>query len=236
MGRPRGRWPVRFLVALTVLVTAGIMISVAVNQSGHETDRGFSPRLQPRPSVPAAVPGWVAVVDSDRKLAYDVPADWHVSYLGDGQLLSTSDWSMSLGMTASYLDGYCESARSSFRAQSGMTMVESADTTAAATDTAKEVADAAYGPVDSHAGAAPTVTLSSPRSMPGGTLVTAQVKVNKPGTCEPQTALVDVFALPTADKHRSVVVVAFADEQFTGAISQHDLDTIVISFRGLSAH
>lgn len=241
--RVRGRWLGRFLVLLIVLVCVGVGVAVVLNQSSPR-DTGAPPSalptLEPRPSAPAEIPGWVAVTDSGRTIAYDVPADWTVSYVGDGQTVDLPNWSLALTMTATYLSGYCESAPSSFRAQSGAATVEDPNATTAATDTARNLATALYGPADSGAGAPPTVTLSTPRQLTAhgrtGTLVTAQITVHRPDRCEPPTAIADVYAIPNPGKHESLVVVAYADQRFTGAVGQHDLDTIVTSIRQLSAH
>lgn len=235
IGRPRRRrlpWLIVGLVVCAVVITT---VVVTNRSSGNAS--GDIPLPTPRPSAPAVVPGWVAVTDRGSSIAYDVPADWEVSYVGDGQTLNNGRWSLVMTMMSSYLDGYCESNLTSFRAQAGAATVPDADGTAAATDTARQVATTVYGPADSGAGAAPTVTLSRPMAVSDhgltGTLVTAKVTVNEPDRCEPATALVDVFALPNPARHESLVVVAYADQQFTGAISQHDLDTVVTSFRRL---
>jgi len=235
--RPRTRWVGRLLALLIVLAGLGVGIAVILNQSSGQGGgpNPAAPSLQPRPSAPAAVPGWVAVTDGKATIAYDVPADWHVSYAGDGGTLSTGDWRLPVTMLASYLDGYCEPAPNSFRAESGAATVPDADATAAATDTARHVADAIFG-----TNAAPTVTLNQPTTITAhgrtGTLVTARVTVHQPDRCAPPSGLVDVYAVPNPARHESLVVIAYADQQFTGAISQHDLDTIVTSIRPLPAH
>jgi hypothetical protein len=238
IGRPRRRWLTRLVVGIVVCAVAVLGIVVATHRSSGDAAADVPlPTPQPRPSAPAVVPGWVAVTDSGASIAYDVPADWKVSYVGDGQTLSNGRWSLVMTMMSSYLDGYCESNLTSFRAQAGAATVPDANGTTAATDTARQVATALYGPVDSGAGAPPTVTIGRPTAASDhgltGTLVTARVTVNKPDRCEPPTALVDVFALPNPAKHESLVVVAYADQQFTGAVKPQDLDTIVTSFRRL---
>ena len=237
--RARVHWIGRFLVVLIVLTAMGVGIAVIVNQSPANTSAGpptSVPPPQPRPSAPSSIPGWVAVADTSASIAYDVPADWRVTYLGDGETLRAANWSLPVSMMASYLDGYGEaSAGGSFRARSGTATVGNADATAAATDTARHVADAVYGQ-----GTTPGVTLDQPRTITAhghtGTLVTAHVTIHSTDRCEPPTALVDVYALAVPAKHDSIVAIAYADQQFTGAISQHDLDTVVTSFRQLSAH
>jgi len=237
--RPRTRWIGRFLMVLIVFVAMGVGIAVIVNQSPDNASAGppaSVPPPQPRPSAPAAIAGWVAVTDANASIAYDVPADWRVTYIGDGETLRAPNWSLPVTMMASYLDGYCEAAaRSSFRAQSGTATVNDADATTAATDTARHVADAVYGQ-----GTTPGVTLDAPRTITAhghtGALVTAHVTVHSTDRCEPATGLVDVYALAVPAQHDSVVTIAYADQQFTGAISQQNLDTIVTSFRHLAAH
>jgi hypothetical protein len=236
--RPRTRWVGRFLVVLIVLAAMGVGIAVIVNSSTDYATSGPPapvPPPQPRPFAPAVIPGWVAVTDAKATIAYDVPADWHVSYLGDGITLSTKDGRLPVTMMASYLDGYCESATSSFRAESGAATVPDADATSAATTTARDVADAVYG-----VGTAPTVTLGPPTTFTlhgrTGTLVTANVTVHSTDRCEPPSALVDVYALPDPAHNESLVVIAYADQRFTGAVSQPNLDRIVTSIRPLAAH
>lgn len=225
-------------MVLIVLTAMGVGIAVIVDQSPDNASTlpppTSVPPPQPRPSAPASVPGWVAVTDDSATIAYDVPADWRVTYIGDGETLRAANWSLPVSMMASYLDGYCEAtAGGSFRARSGTATIGDADATAAATDTARHVAESVYGQGTG-------VTLEGPRTITAhghtGTLVTAHVTVHSTDRCEPATGLVDVYALAVPAKHDSIVAIAYADQQFTGAISQQDLDTIVTSFRHLPAH
>lgn len=243
--RPR-RWGAITVIIWVVVIAAILVAQYAVSSRGVATSRqptaGPTPTTPPstRQSAPAVVPGWQAVVDAGGAIAYDVPADWHVSYLGDGIQLHDGGWRFTMTMVASYLDGYCEQVTGSNRAMAGAGTVPQANGSTAAEDTARHVANFAYGPAGSGEGAPPTVTVGTPRQVKAdgatGDLVTARVTVNHPGSCGPASALVDVFALPNPAKHESLVVVGFADQQFVGAVSQHDLDTIVTSIRQLSAH
>jgi hypothetical protein len=246
VGRPqRGRKTVAVLVAWVVMIGAILVAQHFWANLSHSTlakSVAPSPTAAPstRQSAPAVVPGWQAVVGDGGGVAYDVPADWHVSDLGDGLTLHDNGWQLAMTMPASYLDGYCKTAAGSSRAMAGTGTVPQPNAVLAAEQTAKHVADFAYGPAGSGEGAPPTETVSGANQVEAdgitGELVTARVVVNQPDSCGPAGALVDVFALPNPTKHESVVVIAFADQQFTGAVSQHDLDRIVTSIRPLPAH
>ena len=232
IGKPRGRWLGRLLVLAIVLVIVGVVIALISNSSSKDTGHGTDP-FPPEPtraSAPARIPGWVAVTDSADTIAYDVPADWQISAVGDGINLSTSDWTMPLTMLARRPNGTCE-----VTARSGAATVQIADASTAATTTARGIAQSVYGP-----GGAPTITLSTPTPTAitngVGMLVTAHVTLPAPTHCQSPTALVDVLALASPSHHDSVVVVAYSYQQTPTAIGQSDLDRIVTSIRKLPAH
>jgi hypothetical protein len=175
------------------------------------------------------VSGYQTVVDATGAIVYDVPSDWQVSHIGDGTQAQDGDWRLTLTMLAAYRNGFCTAQPARARALSGtgaLTGVGPANSVAA--EVARHVADWAYG----SAGLQPTVVVSTHDALYRGQvyhLATAAVTVHEPGSCLPASALVDVSVRGLPGNW--VVAVALADQRFTGAVGQDDLNNVVTSLR-----
>jgi hypothetical protein len=224
-----------------------------------------------RQSAPAVVPGWHTVVDDSHdlhytgvELAYDVPADWRVSTIGESLSVAgapiVSDsfayngaWRLDMSMLADNLAGFCPAPLTlavpvptavTAPEMAGVGLVTRAngptDDRAAAEEIAQHVAMFAYGPAGRGAGGPPSITIGSSGQITvhgvTGYQVTARVTTDQPGRCGPAGGLLDVLALPGPGYGDSTMVVAFSDQQFSGAVSGSVLDRIVTSFRQLPPH
>ncbi len=233
--RPPGRAPrIIAIAAFYVIVIVGSVIAQIKVDAAYGKTPAAPTTVTPSPaatrsSAPAAVPGWQAVVADTGGLAYDVPPHWDVSPPGAGVTVRDGTAQLAVTMLAGYLDGYCQASTGSSRALAGVATAPQADASTAATDTARHVADWAYR------SGGQTVSVGTPTTATAGgltgELVTARVTVAKPDPCDPPSALVTVFALADKAHHDSLVALAYADQQFAGAVSQADLDKIVTSLR-----
>jgi hypothetical protein len=233
---PNRRSRIIVVSIIWVLVIAGVLVA-QISVTSHRNHQPVSaPAVTTttappttRESVPSVVPGYQAVVDATGAIVYDVPADWQVSHIGDGTQAQDGDWRLTLTMLAAYRNGFCTAQPARARALSGTGALNDkrpADTVTA--DTARHVADWAYG----SPGGQPAVAVSTHRAIYRGQLyhlATAMVTVHEPGSCLPASALVDVSV--KGGPGNWVVTVALADQRFTGAVGQSDLNNEVTSLR-----
>jgi hypothetical protein len=229
---PDRRRRIAVVSIIWVVVIAGVLVAQLIVTNNRKSQPVSAPPVPTttappttRESVPPLVSGYQAVVDTTGTIAYDVPANWQVSHLGDGTQAQDGDWRLTLTMLAGYRNGFCTAKPTSARALSGSGVLPGiGPAKLVAADVAKHMADWAYG--DSTVVVSPRAVRYRGRLYH---LATATVTVRKPGACDPASALVDVFV--TGQPGNWVVLVALADQHFSGAVSQGDLDKIVTSLR-----
>jgi hypothetical protein len=249
--RPRFGLVLALLAVGAMVLTAGITHTPPPAPWARDITAGG-----PRASVPAAVPGWRAVVSADGSTAYDVPAGWEVSHRDADVPIGDGTWHLDLTMPARFRPGACAAG---VRAESGVGDAEGRDAARIATDLARRVAGAVYG--------GSVVALSRPTAVPvgsvTGTLVEAQATGQhgggqggggqggggqggggqggggqggggQGGGCRATGGMVDVVAVADSDHDASVVIVAYADQGFPGATTPSELDRLVTSLRSVS--
>jgi hypothetical protein len=194
--------------------------------------------LQPKATGAPQVAGWKVIpINDGRQLkttkAYDVPPNWDA--LAGSVAFGPENARLSLFTPAIYLKGYCTGSPNSFRAMAGVTTVtNSGDNAAQAVAAATNISNAVFA---TKAGALPTITMGTPTAVSidrdkRGYTVTAKSDI-APGPddkCTPTKSTVSVVVLESKPEEKtSVVITAFADQDFAEAVAETDLQKIVTS-------
>jgi hypothetical protein len=194
--------------------------------------------LQPKATGAPQVAGWKVIPINDGKnlqtsKAYDVPPDWDP--LTISAAFGPDDARISLYTPAIYLKGYCTGSPTSFRAMAGVTTVtNSGDNATQAIAAAQKVTDAVYHTKNN---TKPKITMGQPTPVSidrdkRGYTVTAKsdITLGPDDKCTPTKATVSVVVLESKPEDKtSVVITAFADQDFTEAVAEQDLQKIVTS-------
>jgi hypothetical protein len=238
------------LVATLMLVgpsrtTAGVPLAApgaepaVPSQPGRSTGPSTNGNpLQPKATGAPQVAGWkvIAINDGNQlqtSKAYDVPPSWEP--LSSAAAFGVDQTRFSLFTPAVYLKGYCTGSPSSFRAMAGVTTVTNAgDNAAQAVTAATNITNAVYTPKNA---TKPKITMGTPTPVSidrdkRGYTVTAKSEIT-PGPddkCTPTKGAVSVVVLETKPEEKtSVVITAFADQDFAEAVPETDMQKIVTS-------
>jgi hypothetical protein len=205
---------------------------------GTSSSSGSGDPLQPKATGAPQVAGWKVIPINDGKnlqtsKAYDVPPNWDP--LTISAAFGPDDAKFSLYTPSIYLKGYCTGSPTSFRAMAGVTTVaNSGDNAAQAIAAAQKITDAVYHTKNN---TKPKITMGQPTPVSidrdkRGYTVTAKsdITLGPDDKCTPTKATVSVVVLESkpADK-TSVVITAFADQDFAEAVPETDLQKIVTS-------
>lgn len=194
--------------------------------------------LQPKATGAPQVAGWKVIPINDGKnlqtsKAYDVPPNWDP--LTISAAFGPDDGRISLYTPATYLKGYCPGSPTSFRAMAGVTTVtNSGDNAAQAIAAAQKITDAVYHTKNN---TKPKITMGQPTPVSidrdkRGYTVTAKsdITLGPDDKCTPTKATVSVVVLESKPEDKtSVVITAFADQDFAEAVTDPDLQKIVTS-------
>lgn len=220
------------LAGCTATVAGSPEAAAAGPSSSHST--GAPTTGQSTPSVPAKVPGWQVVVATKAGIAYDAPPDWKVQT--PDTIVGFEDPHgnpvVTMNYAAVYKAGYCTGHSGSFRAESGINSVPTADPGQAATDLAQKVATAAY----TNGSVTPTVTAGTPQPITvagdNGMIVRDTLTVTPQSSCDPPGAEVYVVALPLAQPNTGCgVMVIVADQGAADAAPDQELQQMIGSLR-----
>jgi hypothetical protein len=228
--------PSRSTGGVPLAVQSPLLSSNTPSRSG--TAPGAGDPLQPKATGAPQVAGWKVIPINDGKTlqtskAYDVPPNW------DPLTLSASfgpdTGKISLYTPAIYLKGYCPGSTTSFRAMAGVTTVtNSGDNAAQAIAAAQKVTDSVYHTKNN---TKPKITMGQPTPVSvdrdkRGYTVTAksEITLGPDDKCTPTRASVSVVVLESKPEDKtSVVITAFADQDFAEAVPETDLQKIVTS-------
>jgi len=191
------------------------------------------PVTSTRANAPApVVPGWQVAVSSKRNLAYDVPPGWEI--VGEERIIGFEDGNgqPAVGMSgaATYKDGYCPEADSSWRGGTGFSGYRDTDLALVATDAAGKWGRFGYiGPN----GEEPTVEVGTASELTvngiTGAYARSAVRVTGPSECSPPSAVVHAFALP-ADEG-SYVFIVVSDQEVPDALAEDQIRQIIGTVR-----
>lgn len=242
---PRNRRTLTIVLALVgVLVLAGIATTVVLltrngqPQAGDRTQQATAPTTTSalKPQDPR-VPGWQVAVSNRRNVAYDIPkTQWTRKSPDEIVSLGPSDGDFVTGTgAASYLPGFCAGKSGSVRAGTAVTASDTEGPDKSAPDTAQHWATVAYKSSD--ASQATDVKLEPSQQIKiadgkvNATLSIADVTVPaSTDPCVPRSAKVYAAAVSTSDTG-SVILVLFADQDVSNALSADDAKKIMTSMR-----
>jgi hypothetical protein len=207
-------------------------------QAGERTQQAAAPTTTSalKPQDPR-VPGWQVAVSNRRNVAYDIPkTQWTRKDADDIVSLGPSDGDFVTGTgAASYLPGFCEGKAGSVRGGTAVTASDTQGPDKSAPDIAQHWASVAYKSSD--AGQTTDVKLEPARQIKiadgkvAATLSVADVTIPaSTNPCVPKTAKVYAAAVSTSDTG-SVILVLFADQGVSNALSDADAQKIMTSMR-----
>ncbi|MBP2323882.1 hypothetical protein JOF56_004267 [Kibdelosporangium banguiense] len=213
-------------------------VPLAAQGSVSSSARPGGNPLQPKATGAPKVAGWKVIPINDGKnlqtsKAYDVPSNWEP--LTTSAAFGPDGNRFTLFTPAIFQKGYCPGAPTSFRAMAGVTTVtNSGDNAAQSIAGAQKILDAVFHTKNN---TKPQVTMGQPTPVSidrdkRGYTVTAKADIT-PGPedkCTPAKATVSVVVLETKPEEKtSVVIAAFADQDFAQAVPETDLQKIVTS-------
>ncbi|APU13903.1 MULTISPECIES: hypothetical protein [Actinoalloteichus] len=242
-GRGRGLLIGGLSVLLVAVVTTTIVLLVngggrgstpAADQTATQdtptpiSETAASQETADSPAEPPHVLGW-QVIHTERGALYDVPRDWELSE----QNISYGDVAqdgISLESATTLERNTC--APGFLRASAGVTVLAEPDLAAAATDTARRLAESAYSsqetPAEVEVGDPESITLAADTA---AQYVQATATVSDPAECGSPAGSIHVVTIPTTDGNGALALAAVGDQQVDNSITPEDMRRIIESFR-----